>query len=150
MGQLQLWVNKLPLSNLSILPLICLYRKIPSPSHLVDSMSMPNYAAMLAEKSKFVKTSMVKPDKDDDEPSIEAPKTTSDLTSDDWKAKFDCIKLDSDGKTPLKGEFSRVARLAPRVPKETLRRRFWQQDISKTKTGPSPVMGVSRTPCWTG
>jgi len=102
---------------------------------------MPNYAAMLQEKSKSVKTSMAKPDKDEGEPSIEAPKTTSDLNSDDWQAKLDCIKLGSDGKTPAKGEISRVARLAPRVPKETLRRRFWQQDISKTKTGPSPVMG---------
>ena len=69
-------------------------------------------------------------------------RAASDLEPCDWKAKFDAIKVDPETKTPLWGEISRVAMLPPEVPKETLRRRYETRDVSSTKMGPKPALGV--------
>ena len=69
-------------------------------------------------------------------------RAASDLAPCDWQAKFDAIKVDSVTKAPLWGEISRVAALVPAVAKETLRRRYAERDISATKMGPSPTLGV--------
>ena len=98
----------------------------------------------MAKKMKKLKKKAVKVPKAEGPVAEAAPQpaeTTSDLTSDQWQSKFDSLLLNMDTNQPLYGEFSRVSRLAPYVPKETLRRRFYAKDISKTKMGPSPIMG---------
>lgn len=66
----------------------------------------------------------------------------ADLASHDWAHKFAQIKMSPDGTGPARGEISRVARLAPAVDKETLRRRFLNKDTSATVKGPPPALGV--------
>ncbi len=71
-----------------------------------------------------------------------ANSAAADLEPSDWQAKFDAIKMCPDGKKIERGEISRVARMPPAVPKETLRRRLAERDVSATEMGPAPVLGM--------
>lgn len=64
-----------------------------------------------------------------------------DLAVEDWKAKFAAIRVKKDGVTPCYGEISRVAALKPRVPFETLRRRFEKGQTGLLKSGAAPALG---------
>lgn len=69
-----------------------------------------------------------------------------DLEPHDWAHKFEQVKLRPDGVTPARGEISRVARLVPVVPKNTLRLRFASRNMSTTKMGPEPTLGQLEEP----
>ena len=64
------------------------------------------------------------------------------LTSEQWQAKFDAVKLKPDGKTPEYGEITRVANMVPVVSKSTFNHRFNNKDSRPTMFGPVPALGV--------
>ena len=66
----------------------------------------------------------------------------ADLEAHGWQAKFDMAKRCPDIKTILRGEITRVADLAPKVPTETMRRRLDADDVGMTKMGPAPALGL--------
>jgi hypothetical protein len=64
------------------------------------------------------------------------------LTSELWQAKFDAVKLKTNGKTPEYGEITRMANMDPVVSKSTFNHRFHNKGSRPTMFCPVPALGV--------